>query len=85
MSMAMSHFRMSPSVSHIFAAPELKSCDPVQGYHHPGAQGEDCLPGSRGVCSGQPLGREQTLEEESGHGEGEILRGLGRILAAAQK
>lgn len=55
----MSHFKR---VSHTFAAPEFKSCDPVKGHHHPGAQGEDCLPRSRGVCprqlgSGEP-GRE---------------------------
>lgn len=76
----MSHFRTSPSVSHIFAAPELKSCDPVQGYHHPGAQGEDCLPGSRGVCSGQPWEGNRLLKKNLDTGRGRFWRGLCRVL-----
>lgn len=76
----MSHFRVSPSVSRIFAAPEFKSCDPVQGYHHPGAQGEDCLPGSRGVCSGQPWEGNRLLKKKLDTGRGRSWRGLGRVL-----
>ena len=40
-------------------------------------EAEVCVPGSPG--------REQTLEEETGHGEGEILEGTWSCLAAAQK
>lgn len=52
----MSRFETSPSVSRILAAPEFQSRDPVQGHEHPGAQGENGLPGSGGACSGQPQG-----------------------------
>lgn len=66
---------MSSSVSHIFAAPEFKNCDPVKGYHHPGAQGENCLPGSRGVCAGKPWERSRLLKGRLDIREGEVLEG----------
>ncbi|XP_036715158.1 tuftelin isoform X5 [Balaenoptera musculus] len=52
----MSHFRTSSSVCHVFAAPEFKSCDTVKGHCHPGAQGENCLPGSREFRDARPDG-----------------------------
>lgn len=67
---------MNPTVSHIFVAPEFKSCGPVKGQHHPGAQGENRLPGSRGVCTGQPWEGSRLLEDRTVHREGESLKGL---------